>query len=240
MKSNHDTLMCHSISSNTLNNATKLSHNSIQGHHHSKMDVCRYADASHLRWSMTVGCLLDLNSPAARYGAKAMLNRPILGTGMILGGEENILVISDLHLPYQHKDAFDFLYTLDCEYNFNKILNVGDLYDHHRGSYHESEPDALGEEEEYHAAKSYAHELQSIFPDMIITQGNHDAIPKRKLKTVGLPISIVSDYNKLYDTEDTWVWLDKHMFNSGGGFPITHPMTLNKRGRWDKRVVKAY
>lgn len=237
MKSKHDTLMCHSISTNTLNNAARFSHNSVQGHHHSNFGVEYYADAAKMRWSMSVGCLLDLDSPAARYGAKAVLKRPLLGTGMILGGEKNILVISDLHLPYQHRDAFDFLYALDCQHNFDEVLNVGDLYDHHRGSYHESEPDALGEEEEYYAAQDAAFDLQSLFPKMVITQGNHDAIPQRKLKTVGLPTSIVSDYNKLYGTEESWEWKDRHMFDSAGGCPVVQPMALNKRGRWDKKVM---
>lgn len=231
-----DTLMIHSISSNTLNNATKFSHNSIQGHHHSKFGVEYNADKMMLKWSMTVGCLLDLHSPAARYGSKATLSRPVLGSGVILG-DINFLIISDLHLPYHHRDAFDFLYALDCKYSFDYILNVGDLYDHHRGSYHESEPDAMGEEEEYIKARESAHELQSIFPSMTITQGNHDAIPQRKLKSAGLPTSIVSDYNRMYDTLDTWEWVDDHFFDSHNGRPAVVPMKLNKRGRWDGSTI---
>jgi len=238
MTSKPDTLMVHSISTNTLNNAARMSMNSIQGHHHSCFGVEYYADKAALRWSMTVGCLLDLQSPAARYGAAAVLKRPILGTGMILGGDKgNTLCISDLHFPYQHPDALDFLFALDCEYDFQNILNVGDLYDHHRGSYHESEPDALGEEEEYIAAKKAAHKLQEIFPEMVITQGNHDAIPQRKLKTCGLASSLLSDYNAMYETEDTWTWTREHYFNAGGGTPVVHPMKLNKKGRWDKEIM---
>jgi hypothetical protein len=233
-----DTLLVHSISTNTLNNAAKFSHNSMQGHHHSSFGVERYADHNQLRWSMTVGCLLDPDSPAARYGSQAVLKRPILGCGMVLGERGNTLVISDLHFPYHHQDALDFLWALHCHYEFVQILNVGDLYDHHRGSYHESEVDALSEEEEYYEAQKYAHELQAMFPDMLIACGNHDAIPQRKLKTVGLPTSMVADYNKLYGTEDTWVWSNTHWVDSLGGYPVTHPMVLNKKGRWDKNIMR--
>jgi len=232
-----DALMVHSISTNTLNNATKLSYNSVQGHHHSIMGVERFADEGRLTWSMSVGCLLDPNSPAARYGAGAVIKRPVLGTGMILGDRGNTLIISDLHLPYQHCDAFDFLEALDNRYKFDQVLNVGDLYDHHRGSYHESESDAMGEEEEYRKAMECAHDLQSLFPKMVITCGNHDKIPQRKLKTAGLPTALLSDYNRMYGTDDSWIWKEKHWFDSKGGFPITHPMVLNKRGRWDKRIM---
>jgi len=237
LKNKPDTLMCHSISGSTLSNAQRFSHNSIQGHHHSLFGVERFADKGVLCWSMTVGCLLDNHSPAARYMSTAVLRRPILGCGMLLSERGNTLVISDMHLPYQHRDAFDFLERLDNKYHFTQVLNVGDLYDHHRGSYHESEPDAMGEEEEFRAARSAAHTLQSIFPSMVITEGNHDAIPQRKLRTVGLPVSIVSDYNKMYDTADTWVWKKEHWFSSLGGFPVTVPMVLTKKGRWDKVII---
>lgn len=229
--------MVHSIGGNTLSNAARFSHNSVQGHHHSLFGMERYADKGLLRWSMTVGCLLDPHSPAARYIQRVVLKRPILGVGVILSERGNILIISDLHLPYQHKDAFDFLVALKRRFKFKHILNVGDLYDHHRGSYHESEPDALGEEEEYAAAQKYALELQSVFPKMVITEGNHDCIPQRKLRTVGLPTSVLSDYNKLYGTKPTWIWKREHWFDSLGGFPVPVPMVLDRRGRWDKSIM---
>lgn len=233
----NDSLLVHSISGNTLSNATRFSHNSVQGHHHSLFGVERFADKGLLRWSMTVGCLLDPDSPAAVYIQRAVLKRPILGAGMILGERGNTLIISDLHLPYQHRDALDFLYALDCKWNFTQVLNVGDLYDHHRGSYHESEPSALSEEHEYRAAKKAASNMQSIFPEMVITEGNHDHIPQRKLRTIGLPMSMLSNYNQMYDTDDGWVWKKEHWFSSLGGFPVTHPMVLNKRGRWDGELM---
>jgi len=236
--SKEDTLMVHTLSTNTLNNATRFSHNSIQGHHHSVFGVERYADKGLLRWSMTVGCLLDPESPAARYSQRNVLKRPILGVGLLLGERGNTLVISDMHLPYHHRDAMDFMSTLDNYYDFDRVLNVGDLYDHHRGSYHESEVDALSEEEEFFAAKKAAHELQNIFPQMVITEGNHDCIPQRKAKTLGLSHLMVKDYNQMYDTDDTWEWEKEYWFDSWGTFPITHPMVLNKRGRWDKCILK--
>ena len=232
-----DCLMTHTISTNTLNNARNFSHNSVQGHHHSILAVERYADKNSLRWSMSTGCLMDGNSLAARYAAGSVLKKVINGIGMCIG-DVNTLYISDLHLPYHHRDAFDFLFALNEYYKFDQVFNVGDLYDHHTGNYHETEPDALSPEKEYEEAKKYAHELQDIFPDMIISTGNHDNIPKRKMKTVGLPYSMVGDYNKLYDTEDGWEFVDSHWHSTYGAYPITVPMVLNKRSRWDKVIPK--
>jgi hypothetical protein len=236
--SKDNTMMTHSIGANTLTNATRFSYNSIQGHHHSLFGIERYADEVQLRWSMTVGCLMDPESVAARYARSSVLKRPVLGLGMLLGGDSNTLIISDTHFPYQHRDTFDFLAALDREYSFNRVLHTGDLYDHHRGSYHEAEPGSMGEEEEYHAAQQAADELQEMFPVMTITNGNHDAIPIRKLKSCGLPHNIIGDYNQMYGTHDGWTWTDRYFFDADGSFPVLHPMVLNKRGRWDKALLR--
>ena len=229
-----DTLMTHSVSSNTRNNSARYSHNSLQGHHHSVFEISYYADMQQIRWAMSVGCLLDPHSPAARYAKGNVLKRPILGCGVINNGISNFLVISDLHIPYQHKDAFDFLMHTKKKYNCTQILNVGDVIDHHQGSYHESEPDAMDAEAEYYAAKKDCKVLQEMFPKMVITVGNHDCIPQRKLKTAGLPTTMVADYNALYDLKDSWQWVDQHKFDSRKGTPVLVPMVLNKRGRWSK------
>ena len=230
--------MRHSISSSTKNNAAKFSHNSIQGHHHSEFAVQYGADSAQLRWSMSVGCFLDPQSPAARYGAGMVLKRPVLGCGMLVGGRESWLIISDMHMPYHHRDSIAFLEKLDAYYNFDHVLNVGDLLDHHRGSYHESEPDALSEEDEYREAKKAVHRLESIFPEMIITVGNHDSIPQRKLRTVGLPTTMLSDYNAMYDLNGGWEWVDEYKFDTTGAKPVLQPMTLMDNHRWDKRIIE--
>ena len=231
-----DTLMVHSVSSSTKNNANKFSHNSVQGHYHSNFEIAYAADTNQIRWAMTVGTLMDQHGVAARYGSGIILKRPVLGIGVILGKDDNYLVISDLHIPYHHKDSFEFLWAVYNYYQCSKILNVGDLMDHHAGSYHESEPDALSPEKEYLQTKKYCQELQEMFPEMIITEGNHDKIPKRKLKTCGLPSSMVYNYNQLYDLNDSWQWKERHSFDSKGGQPVLVPMVLNNKGRWNKRV----
>ena len=233
-----DTLMAHSLSSNTLNNATKFSHHSIQGHHHSIQGVERFADKGKLRWAMSTGCLLDPHSPAARYGSKAIFKRPILGCGMLLGPSGNTLVIPDLHLPYQHQDAFDFLWALHKHYKFKRVINVGDIFDHHRPSFHESETDAMNSEDEFEKALSDSGELQSMFPEMTITIGNHDAIPVRQAKAVGLPLAMLSDFNKVYGLKSTWKWVDQYWFDSWGSYPIVVPMVLKKTGRWDGNILR--
>ena len=235
---NANTLMTHSVSGNTLTNARNHSFHTVQGHHHGLHAVERYRDCGMTRWSMSVGCLLDPDSPAARYGSGASLRIPILGLGALLGGDLPTLIISDMHVPYEHPHAMDFLRELQKYYRFKRVLNVGDLIDHHAGSYHESEPDALSPEEEYHEAGEKARALQRLFPHMIITQGNHDRIPQRKMITSGLPASMLSDYNLLYGLKDTWRWCNKYYFDAKGGYPVTIPFITDDEGNWDGNILR--
>ena len=81
---NDNCLLVHSMGANTLSNARNHSHHSIQGHHHGKFGIEYFGDTEKLRWSMTVGCLIDSAHPAFNYASKMTLNRPIIGCGAII------------------------------------------------------------------------------------------------------------------------------------------------------------
>lgn len=82
-KYNH-CLMVHSMSKTTLTNAKTHSHHSVQGHHHGTFGIEYFADTEVLRWSMTVGCLIDTNAPAFNYSKGYTNNKPIIGCGAII------------------------------------------------------------------------------------------------------------------------------------------------------------
>lgn len=229
----YDTRMFHAWTSSNKQNAKKA-HNSIQGHYHSLFEIIYFADGELLRWAMNPGCLIDTHAPAFRY---AKGQKPMLGCGVIVSKNGNILVIPDMHVPYHHKDTLDFLCNVYDAYDCEHVINTGDITDNHAGSYHESEVDALNPEEEYYATKKYLQKFQQHFPKMDITSGNHDAIPTRKLKSAGLPTSMLSDFNKLYGLDEGWVWHDNELeIDTAGGRPMLIPMVLKKNGRWDGAV----
>lgn len=87
---NDNCLLVHSMGTNTLSNARNHSHCSMQGHHHSRYGIEYFADTNQLRWSMTMGCLIDMHHPAFNYASKATLNRPIIGCGGIIDDEPRL------------------------------------------------------------------------------------------------------------------------------------------------------
>lgn len=130
---------------------------------------------------------------------------------------QRTLFISDTHIPYQHPDAFDFLYALQDYYQFTRIAHVGDIVDNHYPSFHEKEPGCYGGSEEIEMSRYYLNKLESIFPKMIISNGNHDILAKRKANTAGVPLEWVSEPNKVYNLKGGWDWAPSHMFSLDNG-----------------------
>lgn len=118
--------------------------------------------------------------------------------------EKRILVFGDVHAPFQHKDALEFLLETYEAYDCNQVVCVGDLMDFHRSSRHTAEIDSMSADEEYILAKSFIADLMEIFPDGIHIMGNHDSIPYRQAKEVNVSISTMKNPRKLLNLGNGW------------------------------------
>jgi len=122
----------------------------------------------------------------------------------------NKIIISDLHIPYQHPDAFEFLAKVADEFGLEEAYNVGDVVDNHTPSFHDTEYGCLSPQDEYITAQEMCQELAEIFPKMKVSLGNHDLLPERKAKMAGIPEDCIVDINKRYGVN--WDWARKHYF----------------------------
>lgn len=124
------------------------------------------------------------------------------------GVEDNsrVLVISDLHFPYQHKDVFKFLQYLKDKYNPTRIICMGDEIDHHSLSFHDSDPDLPSAGDELRRALPFVQELYKMFPKMDILDSNHGSMVYRKAKHHGVPKHYIKGYNEVLGVGDGWKW----------------------------------
>jgi len=140
-----------------------------------------------------------------RASAEKKVDKPRF-TVDILKTSERILNISDLHAPYHHKDALDFLADLNREYKPTRIICLGDELDKHRLSFHDSDPDLLGEGDELNAAIKVIADLKKLFPKMDILESNHGSLVYRKAKHHGIPRQYLKSYNDVLGVDDQWRW----------------------------------
>ena len=98
-----------------------------------------------------------------------------------------ILVISDLHIPYHHKQSFEFLKAIKKKYKIDYVLNIGDELDAHALSMHDSDPDLYSAGHELEEAKIHIKELEKIFPQMTLIHSNHSSLIYRRALKHGMP-----------------------------------------------------
>lgn len=124
------------------------------------------------------------------------------------GDEDNsrILFISDLHVPYHHKDSIPFLKHLKEKYKPTRVVCLGDEVDMHAMSYHESDPDLPSAGDELEKSLPTILELHSMFPRMDIIESNHGSLVWRKAKTMGIPKHYIKSYNDVLGVGDGWKW----------------------------------
>lgn len=124
-----------------------------------------------------------------------------------------VLLISDLHAPYQHPDALDFLEALHEKYQFDRVINLGDEMDYHAASFHKSEPEALGAKEELVQGREVMRRLHDIFDEMDLVESNHGSMAYRKGKDGGLPRHLITPYRDQIFGEDDG---DGGLYRPGG------------------------
>lgn len=117
-----------------------------------------------------------------------------------------ILLISDLHIPYHHQDAIEFLIHLKDKYNPTRIICMGDELDAHALSFHDSDPDLPSAGDEIRQALPVIAELFKVFPEMDILESNHGSLVWRKAKVFGIPKHYIKSYNEVLGVDSGWKW----------------------------------
>jgi predicted phosphodiesterase len=85
-----DVFFTHGMKANVTLLSKNMSMCVVQGHYHSKFKVEYWANTQCIRWGMQIGCLINDHSMAFEYNNTTM-ERPIIGTGIIIDGHPMLL-----------------------------------------------------------------------------------------------------------------------------------------------------
>lgn len=131
------------------------------------------------------------------------------------------LYVPDLHIPYEHPDAYDFIVALQETYKPEITVQTGDVVDLHHQSFHDKHPELLGPRCEFEAAREKMPDYCALFD--VITRGNHGLRPERVGQKMGLLPEMITDPNTLWGVDTLFCkehWNGDILCRHGdGGFP---------------------
>lgn len=118
-----------------------------------------------------------------------------------------ILVISDTQAPHNHPDTIPFLLEIKKQFKPTLTIHIGDLADFHRLNFHGANPNLPSAHDELINLRVFVKNLAKLFPSMLIVDSNHDALPKRKARSIGIPDEMLKDERSIMQAPETWKFI---------------------------------
>lgn len=131
----------------------------------------------------------------------------------ITSSESRILVIGDLHCPFDLEDYFDFCKETYQKWNCNQTIFIGDVIDNHYTSYHETDADGYSGGEELDLAIERLQRYYKEFPIADVILGNHDRLIMRKSQTSAIPSKWIKSYKDVLEVP-TWNFTERIEYDS--------------------------
>lgn len=146
-----------------------------------------------------------------------------------------VLVVPDLHFPFQRKGYLEFLTGLYKEYRCDYVIQLGDFLDQYCFTRFLRNPDAMGSKQEFEQAQEEAAKFFKAFPKGYITLGNHDARLAKRMAEVGVPEWVLKAYAEMIGMPKTWdlgseIYLDEVRYFHGEGLSANTELAVRKVG----------
>jgi len=129
----------------------------------------------------------------------------------------NIILLGDLHAPFMHPQAIDFIKAVVKKYGFDLALATGDETDGHAISFHGADPDLPSPGHEFELAIRQLRPLYEMFPDLLIASSNHGDLLARKFKHHGLPVRALKTMQEILECPPGWKWAFEHIIQMSNG-----------------------
>lgn len=115
-----------------------------------------------------------------------------------------VMVIGDLHLPFDHPNYLKFLrdqYELEQP---DKVVFIGDFIDMYALSRFSKDPEVMNQRFEWQEAMKRARKYYKLFPEATWIIGNHDRRPYRLAQDAGLGENYLKPLKEIYECPKAW------------------------------------
>ena len=137
-------------------------------------------------------------------------------------GVGTVLVIPDTHEPFSIDGFAEWCAEQRDRWGCDTVVHIGDLVDNYASSMHGKDPDNPDAISEYERALERLSKWFSLFPEAILTLGNHDDRPMRTAKAGGVSSVFMKSFRETWNIPVTWqicqeAILDNVMYVHHGG-----------------------
>lgn len=119
-----------------------------------------------------------------------------------------VLVIPDLHCPFEHPDAVSFLKWVKGKHRPDKIVCLGDEADFYAISDYDHEPEAMSADSELLSCIEHLQPIYKLFPDVEVCTSNHTIRPFKRAMRSNLPQRLLRSYSEILEAPKGWRWAD--------------------------------
>lgn len=153
-------------------------------------------------------------------------------------GREIVLVIPDIHIPFQHPDAFDFLQCVSEELRPTRVVSIGDSLDMHALSRFVHDPDGMSAGDEYKRTMLLLKQLYTIFPDVVEVESTHNFRVFKRAFEAGIPKILLKEYRDMIQAPEGWEFVEnveidgilyEHGISFGGANVARTAATYNRK-----------
>jgi predicted phosphodiesterase len=129
--------------------------------------------------------------------------------------------IGDTHSPVMLEGYPEWCMEVFDSWDVDRIIHIGDFVDWHAASRHESEVGYSDVTVEFEKAYVQVQHQQDVFGKKVECMlGNHDCIPSRILKSMGMPENLLRNENDLWDLE--WTFYPRYHKLQIDDFQVMH------------------
>lgn len=149
-----------------------------------------------------------------------------------------ILVISDLHEPYAHPRAYQFLRRIRKQFRTTQTVCIGDEIDAHQWGHWAKCTDAHGASRELDEAIKALGQLKRFDDNIKFCNSNHVERANKRIEETGTPSRFVRPWRDVIEAPKGWIWADEWVidgirFFHGDGYNGAQAMrdaALDSRG----------
>lgn len=123
------------------------------------------------------------------------------------------LAVPDLHAPFMHPDAVDFLDAILQKYQPGRVVLLGDVADQHALSRFTRDPGGMSAGDEFEAADSQLRPLYDLIPRAFVCWGNHDRRIYDRAAEAGIPADAIRPMPGILGCPGRWQWADEWEFD---------------------------